>query len=288
MAAKTKEQKQPRVLQPAPSGDDREDAEKPAAAAMATEAEALARILGPWRGPNHEAIRHAVLGDSGTGKSVHMRWLLGALMREGCADLAFVLDDKDPEPSFHSGQPELEGLAVEHRIDLDDATVNPPDAPIISFRGDWRTGRRCEPEELAARQLAHARDEQPHRLRTVLVLDELKRATNAQDDGDGKKWTAPSCKIVATEGRNMGASLIYGNQSPQEIPRSGLNNASTLAFHRLGPNAANYIGGTLLFPDEMVEAIRVLQMFEYVLWVPGVTSWDGRIYTVPHPKNWER
>lgn len=235
---------------------------------MATAEEATAAIVAPWR-KHRNGVRHGILGDSGTGKTVHMRWLLRVLLAEGVAEAALVLDDKEREPQF----------AGETRVNLADADARPPAGEVIVFRGDVRNDVWCTPEELAARVVQFARGEPP--LRSVLFLDEIKRATSASEDGDGKKWTSPAARLICTEGRSMQASIVWGNQSPQELPRSAVDNASTIAIHRMGPVAANYLGERWLLEREMVEAIRTLELGQFVLYVPGQTFWDRRIYAVP-------
>lgn len=267
VATRTKGQKRSELLPTTPAADPSPGRTPPATRSVANAQEALAVILEPWRKRRH-GIRHVVFGDSGTGKSCHFRWLLRAMLDEGVAECALVLDDKDRQPQF----------VGDYRIDLADADMRPPQSNVVVFRGDWQRGITCDPEELAARCVQFARQQDP--LRAVLLIDEVKRATSAKDDGDGKKWTAPSCKVLATEGRSLQSSLLAGNQSPQEAPRSLTDNASTIAIHRLGPIAANYVGSTYLLPNEMVEAIRRLPMGQFVLYIPGQTDWNGIVYGI--------
>lgn len=228
-------------------------------------AAALNVIMENWR-RYHEGITHGVLGNRGSGKSTNLRHVVDALASEGATDIGLIIDDKNSRERLDWGA----GRYIVGPDELLDSDTR------VVIKGDRWRGIYPDVERIAADALMLARAPQADgkNLKLTVVLDEAKRALT----DSGKEWTSPSMREIATEGRNLGISLPWTTQSPQELPRALVNNSTTIAFHTMGPNSARYLGDAWMLDPHMVDVMRSLGRGEFVLKVDGVDTWDRTIY----------
>lgn len=210
--------------------------------------------------PLPDGVRHVWLGDSGSGKSVANARLISAAAGLGLTVLAH--DDTKAEAQI-DGPTRVSPSEIGEISDAESA------AGILVFRGDPYAGRACEVEDVAALAVRLARQ----RVRVALVIEELDRAVTP----GGRELCAPSLRIALTQGRSMGLCVFSTTQSPARAPREVVDQATSIAFFRLGPRALNYLDSTLWLDSQLLRLIPVLGDFEFVLHRPG-RPFDGRIY----------
>jgi len=245
------------ALAPAPAGRVRGLRTKPAAEAWAVLAEPLKR-------KPLEGIRVGALGITGAGKTTGILDFLAYLEAQRVIDVFIVYDVKLPvqqypgEVVFEAGPlltapPEryparriLRRESVDHTPDLETAARV---TKLASYNG----------------------------IPTMLVIDELKRATTKV----GRQFVTPTVSELLTEGRALGASLLWGEQIPQRVPTEGFDQSQLMLF-RAGRKALAYLENQNVIEPEVVEVVAGLSVGQFVL-VSADADFDGTVYQVPGP-----
>jgi hypothetical protein len=211
-----------------------------------------------------QGVRVGLIGVTGSGKTTSAVDFLNYLADHQLAHLTIIHDVKMPRPQFE-GRIENEADAVISRP--------PKDYPAtIVLR---RRGLDHTPDvEKAARVTLHASFSG---LPTVLVLDEFARATTRS----GKEFTAPSVDKILSEGRGIGASLIWGSQLPQRVPTSAYDQ-SAIVLHRSGRKVLSYLVDAKVIDNAAAEVVARLGVGEFIL-ATAEEDFDGVIYQTPAP-----
>jgi ABC-type cobalamin/Fe3+-siderophores transport system ATPase subunit len=171
-----------------------------------------------------EAAFVGLVGDTGTGKTTALDHLIKLYLRKSAGSV-FIIDDKELRPRF----------AGQERRDVADLRARPidpdqPDSRVIIFRGEPTKGILADPEEIA--QLAWARVQRGRK--TLVVIDEL-IAGREEQLSKNTQWRkgvefVPRC---FNAGRAVGVSVIWGAQSPQEVPRGPFEQSNAILTFRL-------------------------------------------------------
>jgi hypothetical protein len=227
-----------------------------------TSAEALGLIFAPIveRG---EGFRHGAIGAPGFGKTYGLRRVIDAAIEQDLVDLVLTHDVKGAKAEFDGV--ECKTVSIEA---LKDPRLEQGRHAI--FRGDLRNDVTVECEEVA--QLGK-RLVQKEELRVLLNVGELR---DALTDG-GRSWKSPGTLWFSAQARAIQGSLAWTVQQPKRAPDEIFDQSTTIAFHHLDQRSANYLGGTLLLDELMVEVISKLENGEFVLWQQGI-EWNRRVY----------
>ncbi len=219
-----------------------------------------------------EAPRVGVLGDSGTGKSFALKWLIAAYLEMEPRGVAIIVDDK-PKQRF----------VGQVRRDIADLRRRPPDPKgprAIVLRGEpYAIGGDVDPETVAEFQL-----EQSHRKRpTVGVYDELGKAA------DGGQWLAGKTSRISWafgKGRDADVASFWGDQETEGVPRQAFNQSSSLFVFRMRGNPLRLLkkrgyleGGNVeeVIPRLHGEPLPPAQRGTFVH-LRRSQPWDGVIY----------
>jgi hypothetical protein len=211
-----------------------------------------------------QGFRVGFLGVSGSGKTTSAVDLLRYLEAERLASVVIVHDVKLPRPQFEG--------RIEHEADA--VVARPPEEypATIVLR---RKGIDHVPSvERAARVTLHA---SYSGVPTVLVLDELSHATTAQ----GKEFTAPSVERIISEGRGIGASIVWLVQLPQRVPTSAYDQ-SWIVLHRSGRKVLRYLVDAKILDSAAADVVARLPVGQFVL-ATAEEDFDGAIYETPAP-----
>jgi hypothetical protein len=211
-----------------------------------------------------QGFRVGFLGVSGAGKTTSAVDLLRYLEAERLASVVIVHDVKLPLPQFEG--------RIEHEADA--VVARPPEEypATIVLR---RKGLDHVPSvERAARVTLHA---SYSGVPTVLVLDELSHATTAQ----GKEFTAPSVERIISEGRGIGASIVWLVQLPQRVPTSAYDQ-SWIVLHRSGRKVLRYLVDAKILDNAAADVVARLPVGQFVL-ARAEEDFDGQIYETPAP-----
>jgi len=211
-----------------------------------------------------QGFRVGFLGVSGSGKTTSAVDLLRFLEAERLASVVIVHDVKLPRPQFEG--------RIEHEADA--VIARPPEEypATIVLR---RKGIDHVPSvERAARVTLHA---SYSGVPTVLVLDELSHATTAQ----GKEFTAPSVERIISEGRGIGASIVWLVQLPQRVPTSAYDQ-SWIVLHRSGRKVLRYLVDAKILDNAAADTVARLPVGQFVL-ATAEEDFDGQIYETPAP-----
>lgn len=218
--------------------------------------EAVALLMLPHR--SREGARVGILGNTGSGKTITLKTLLTYNPDQ---TLVLIHDDTKLDAQYAGA------VCWSFR-------EAPDDSQTIVFRGDVFKGTKVEPEYVAMVAVHVA---QTTREPVWLVLDEVKRACTK----GSMKIVSESTIKVLTEGRMLGVSLFWSNQSPI-VPKEFIDQSSALVIHRMGPRALNYLDETLRFDRELLDVVPTLGTGEFVIYEEG-RPWNGVIYTTPKP-----
>lgn len=227
-------------------------------------AAAWARLAAPLR--RKEGIRVGALGISGAGKTTGLVDFVASLQTERLIDVTLIYDIKLPIPQY-PGQ-------VSH--DANDITNSPPErypAAMVLRRKDLDH----EPSlEDAARVTLHA---SYHGVPTLLLVDEFARALSPS----GREFTAPSVRRLLSEGRALGASLLWTTQLPQRTPTEAFDQSQILLF-RCGAKALAYLIDQRVIDEKTAAVVAALERGQFVL-VASDEDFDGIVYEVPPPRS---
>lgn len=218
-----------------------------------------------------EAPRVGVLGDSGTGKSFALKWLIAAYLEMQPRGVAIVVDDK-PRGRF----------AGQLRRDIADLRRRPPDPKgprVIVLRGEpFAVDGDVDPETVAEFQWEQAQRKRP----TVGVYDELGKAA------DGGQWKVGNKSRIAWafgKGRDADVASFWGDQETEGVPRQAFNQSSSLFVFRMRGNplrllkARGYLDGGVedVIPRLHGEPLPPAQRGTFVH-LRRSQPWDGVIY----------
>lgn len=209
-----------------------------------------------------DGFRVGAIGAPGTGKTHFMRFVVDEAIRHAVVDIVFSHDVKGREPEF-SGTLLHEVGEVAVKVAEAEQTRH------LVFRGSPFADEPLDPEIVGRGAQSFARGG----MRVLLNIGEL---DNCLTDG-GRSWKAPSVRWISSQGRKLGACLLWTTQQPKRTPDECFDQASTVVFFRTAERSANYLSGTLLLPSDMVAVLPSLQDGHFVLWTPG-QPWDGQIY----------
>jgi len=211
-----------------------------------------------------EGIRVGALGITGAGKTTGILAFLAYLEAQKVIDVFLVYDVKLPiqqypgdvvfeagplltaPPERYPARRVLRRETVDHTPDLETAARV---TKLASYNG----------------------------IPTMLVIDELKRATTRV----GRQFVAPTVSELLTEGRALGASLLWGEQIPQRVPTEGFDQSQLMLF-RAGRKALAYLENQNVIEPEVVEVVANLDVGQFVL-VSADADFDGTVYQVPGP-----
>jgi hypothetical protein len=244
---------------------------------MATPAgrEKSTRLAGPSQGSREEALalifeplkrgdgfRHGALGAPGFGKTYHLREVIDEALDRELVDLVVTHDVKMATPEF-------EGTCVPQVADAGAALAELEHTRHLILRGDPMSDVECPAEAAAgkAKELLRA---------GTTVLLNIGELDNCLSDG-GKSWRAPTVRWFSSQGRVLRGCLTWTTQQPKRTPDEIFDQSTTIAYFHLDRRSANYLGGTLLLDEEMVEVISKLARGEFVLYQPGL-EWNRKVY----------
>lgn len=224
--------------------------------------EAWQKLAAPLR--RREGIRVGAIGVTGSGKTTSVRDFLLYLAGAHLAHLTIIHDVKMPLPQFEG--------RIEHEAD---AVISRPPKEYPATIVLRRRGLDHTPDvEKAARVTLHASFSG---VPTVLVLDEFSRATTKS----GKEFTAPSVDKILSEGRGIGASLVWGSQLPQRVPTSAYDQ-SAIVLHRSGRKVLSYLIDAKVIDNAAADVVARLGVGEFIL-ATAEEDFDGVIYQTPAP-----
>jgi len=224
---------------------------------LGTFQEAIQVITEPER--KREGFRHGWLGTTGSGKTTSLKTFLRELERDRV--LTLIHDDTKLDAQYAG--------SVCHSVR--DA---PDDATTLVFRGDVFKGTIVQPEYVAALAIEIAKTtREPVRV----LVDEITRACSR----GGMVLQSRSVHTILTQGRALGVSLLWSNQSPI-VPKELIDQSSTIAIGQLGPRALNYLDERLKFDPELLNVVPDLKQGQFVLSEQG-KRWNRTIYQTPAP-----
>lgn len=158
-----------------------------------------------------EGFRHGWLGTTGSGKTTSLKTMLRELSRDGV--LTLIHDDTKLEAQY-AGH-------VCHSV-----REAPDECTTLVFRGDVFRGTVVNPEYVAALAIEIAKTtREPVRV----LVDEVRRACSK----GGMVLQSRSVETILTQGRALGVSLLWSNQSPI-VPKELIDQSSTIALGNLG------------------------------------------------------
>jgi DNA helicase HerA-like ATPase len=110
-----------------------------------------------------------------------------------------------------------------------------------------------------------------------LVVDEFHRALTPA----GREFTAPAVGELLSEGRAIGASLIWTTQLPQRVPPTAFDQSRLILLGQ-GNKACAYLVSANVIDERTAAAVTALGVGQFVIVSPE-EDWDGTIYQVPPP-----
>lgn len=219
--------------------------------------EAIALITEPEK--RREGFRHGWLGTTGSGKTTSLKTFLRDSNQSGV--LTLIHDDTKLEAQY-AGH-------VCHSV-----REAPDECTTLVFRGDVFKGTVVHPEYVAALALDIAKTtREPVRV----LVDEVRRACSK----GGMVLQSKSVETILTQGRALGVSLLWSNQSPI-VPKELIDQSSTIAIGQLGPRALNYLDERLMFERELLDVVPNLKQGQFVIAEQG-RNWNKTIYQTPPP-----
>lgn len=221
-----------------------------------------------------EAPRIGLLGDTGTGKTEAARRLVAAYLARS-PGVALVIDDKEIRARF----------AGQERRDVAELAARPPvpEPRAVIFRGAVREGVEVDAESVTELAWSMAGRRRP----SLVVYDELERAA------DRGKWLPHVARVPQAfkQGRAVGISMLWGTQSPQDVPRAAFEQSSHIYVFRMDGLGLNVLEDrNYILDDRLAETIRALPGDElppaqrgfFVLLRRG-RPWDGFVYRYGSP-----
>jgi hypothetical protein len=218
--------------------------------------QAWPRLLAPLQ--SGEGIRIGALGVSGAGKTTTLRAFMRAALATDRVHLVLVHDVKGPQQQYP-------GLVIYEATEV----ISHPPTVWPALRVMRRRGLDIPSVETAAKVTIHA---SYHGVPTLLNVDEFSRALTPS----GREFTAPSVGLLLSEGRALGASLLWSAQIPQRVPPLGFDQ-SRILLHRQGPRVIAYLVEQRVIDTKTAEIVAQLQTGEFVV-VAADEDFDGHVY----------
>jgi hypothetical protein len=241
------------ALARAPTGAKRALERRPAAVAWE-------KLAAPRRA--RQGIRVGALGVSGAGKTTGVIEFVDYVAE--LVDVTLIYDIKEPQPQYR-GQ-------VVHEADI---VLNPPPEgfaePLVLRRRSFDHEPSIESAGRVTLQASY--DGVP----TLLVIDELAKAVSPK----GLSFTSPSVQRLLSEGRALGASLVWTTQLPQRTPIEAFDQSQLLLF-QCGMKALGYLTTQNVIDQRTADVVGTLAVGEFVI-VSSGDDFDGVIYQVPPP-----
>lgn len=231
--------------------------------ALRPASDAWIKLAAPLR--EGQGIRVGALGVTGKGKTTAVVQFLEYLKAEQLAHLVIIHDIKLPTVQYPHERIVWEADAIIRR---------PPEtypATVVLRRRDID---HTPSVDLAARVTKHA---SYNSVRTTLVIDEFHRALTPA----GREFTAPAVGELLSEGRAIGASLIWTTQIPQRVPTTAWDQSRIMLLGQ-GKKACAYLVAASVIDEETADAVAGLAVGQFVLVSPE-EDWNGTVYQVPPP-----
>jgi energy-coupling factor transporter ATP-binding protein EcfA2 len=238
-------------------------AEGVASGTSATQAEAVAEIIGGVTPGGREGTRVLIVGASRKGKTTFAVSLVGALQAEGIARTILIHDCKYPDHAQYDGRA-VTSLAELRRVYLDER-------PRVIV---CRPGVSVEDAAAFVRDVTTLRGES-----CLLLVDEITPALRVNNDtGEpvSQVWCGPSPLWICLQGGGLGASLVVLAQLPKTVPGSLLDNA-VFVFFGLGGRSLAYSIYLSLLPRDMATVVKALAPGQFVVLWPD-RDWSGVVY----------
>lgn len=224
-------------------------------------AEAWAKLAEPLRG--REGIRIGALGITGSGKTTGIADFLDYLHRERLVDVVLIHDIKGPKQQY-------DGLAIHESPHIGGPMPDDPTALVLRRRDVDHTPS-VEDAARFVKVISY------NGIPALLVIDEFKRALSPS----GREFEAPSVRELLSEGRALGASLLWTTQLPQRVPTDAYDQSKIIVF-RCGRKALAYLIDQGIVDLAAAEVIARLKVGQFVL-VTSEDDFDGTVYEVPKP-----
>jgi hypothetical protein len=242
---------------PVPSGNAR---------AVASGDLALAAILAPLR--YGEGFATGLLGDSGTGKT-HAAGSVIAGYLARVPGLAVIADSKREGRFEGQTFDDLGGMALSGLA---------PEPRVVVLQGNPFEGRDLDVESIARWQWKLAARRTP----SLGVYDELTAATVSGQWSAGKRSAFPR---TFGQGRVHRISLLWGTQSPQDVPREAFEQSTSIMCFKLAGLGLRLLGERDYLNGDVADVIQRLhdredppeERGDFVLLRRG-RAWDGLIY----------
>lgn len=224
--------------------------------------QAWERLAAPLK--KAEGIRVAAVGVTGVGKTTAMIDFLNYLQANRLVTLVLVHDIKGPRPQYDGQIIHEASTALSHPPKEWPATL------VLRRRGMDHT-----PSVEDAARITKAASY--HGVPTMLVVDEFNRAVSPS----GREITCPSVGELFSEGRALGASMLWTTQLPQRVPTQAWDQSQVMLF-RSGSKARSYLDDADVIDRPTAAVVAGLGVGEFVI-VGADEDFDGQIYEVPPP-----
>ena len=224
--------------------------------------DAWVKLAEPLRGGS--GIRVGALGVTGKGKTTALIQFLQYLKDSGLISLVLIHDIKLPTVQYPHDRIAYEATAV---------ISNPPTAYPCQVVLRRRELQHTPSVDLAARVTNHA---SYNGVRTMLVIDEFHRALTPA----GREFTAPAVGETLSEGRAIGASLLWTTQLPQRVPPTAYDQSQIILFG-CGAKACAYLISANVIDERTAAVVAALAVGQFIIVSEG--EWDGIVYEVPPP-----
>jgi hypothetical protein len=209
-------------------------------------------------------IRVGALGVTGKGKTTALIQFLAYLKDSGLISLVLIHDIKLPTVQYPHDRIVYEATAV---------ISNPPTVYPCQVVLRRRELQHTPSVDLAARVTNHA---SYNGVRTMLVVDEFHRALTPA----GREFTAPAVGETLSEGRAIGASLLWTTQLPQRVPPTAYDQSQIILFG-CGAKACAYLISANVIDERTAAVVAALAVGQFIIVAEG--EWDGVVYEVPAP-----
>ncbi len=258
-----------RVVRPPPTGKDGTPPDAPLSppaparqSQLRPASDAWLILAAPLRAGS--GIRVGALGITGRGKTTGLIQFLQYLRDQGLISLVLIHDIKLPTIQYPHDRIAYEATAV---------ISNPPTEYPCQVVLRRRELQHTPSVDLAARVTNHA---SYNGVRTMLVVDEFHRALTPA----GREFTAPAVGETLSEGRAIGASLLWTTQLPQRVPPTAYDQSQIILFG-CGAKACAYLVSANVIDERTAAVVAALAVGQFIIVSEG--EWDGVIYEVPPP-----
>lgn len=224
----------------------------------ATQRAAAARIIDGARSKGW-GFRVCLLGRSGSGKTYFEKALIAYALETGAAEIAFVYDHKDPQPSF-------DGLV---RRDVAAFLDAPIEGNTVSRVVVFHEDGPGEPDTVADLTMSIG-------VPALFVNDEVFPDSVTEGGQKFRNGATSPQPILLRTGRSRAASGIWGTQVPQELPTTIMDLCEMQVIFGLQARGLEYLVRERRIPPEAGDVVRSLKCGECI--VIAESAWDGTIY----------